>query len=772
MKKQIFLVLLSFFYFQAYSQYAEVGEWVDYSSYHSATMIAEGEHYVYAVTEHGLIEYTKGDNSYLRFSKVVGLSDIGVSCISYNENAKTFVVGYSNGKIDLISNSEITTFTDIFRKNIGGNKSLNNIFMDGDYAYIATGFGIVKFDVVEEEFADTYVIAPNGDFVFTYDVTIGEDTIYATTDNGLRKAYLFDPQISYYESWNLDSNLPDFLNKFDIVESYGDRVYVNHPTDSVDQLYTKTGTGSWELVTQLDSLQNRSVEAHEDLVLITHQGDIRSYDLGWNETNRIYNYGEGSYVDANSAILGLDSVIWVADRNYGLVMNPKPFDYTIINPQSPRANKVDGISILNNEIWVAAGGRHNNYNNIWSSDGVYYRKENLDWDDINKYKNDGLDGVYDIISIKINPNNPNVVYAGSMGGGLIEFTDYQVSEVFNDSNSPLIRDSVRGVNISNLDYDKSGNLWIANSVSTNPIAVYTSTKEWYSYDLSQYVSNDLTGDIIVDQQGYKWVTLVHNGKGVLVFNDNGTIDDTSDDQVKILNGSPGNGGLPNTDIYSIAEDLDGEVWVGTSEGIAVFFSPSSIFTEGVNFDAQRIIVEVNGYFQYLLGTETVTAIAVDGANRKWFGTKGSGVFLMSADGTQELHHFTKDNSPLLSNFIRTIEINDLTGEVLFGTDDGIIAYKGAATGEEANLYDTYAYPNPVPENYYGLIAIKGLAANSSVKITDIAGNLVFETIAEGTQAVWDGNDMNGQRVGTGIYLVFGIDINGKNSQVAKIMFSK
>jgi len=204
----------------------------------------------------------------------------------------------------------------------------------------------------------------------------------------------------------------------------------------------------------------------------------------------------------------------------------------------------------------------------------------------------------------------------------------------------------------------------------------------------------------------------------------------------------------------------------------VFYSPSSVFTQGVNFDAQQIIVQVDGYFQYLLGTETVSAIAVDAANRKWLGTTNSGVFLMSADGTEELYHFTKDNSPLLSDYIRTIEINSTTGEVLFGTNDGIIAFKATATGDEVTINDTYAYPNPVTENYYGLIGIKGLPANSEVRITDVVGNLVFSTIAEGTQAVWDGNDMNGNRVATGVYLVIGIDTNGKESQVTKILFTK
>ena len=301
--------------------------------------------------------------------------------------------------------------------------------------------------------------------------------------------------------------------------------------------------------------------------------------------------------------------------------------------------------------------------------------------------------------------------------------------------------------------------------------MYTADGEWMSYSFSSLINDEITEKILVAESGFKWV-IIPGQKGILVFDDGQTIMDISDDQSRFLNGGTGTGGLPSNSVLSMAQDLDGEIWVGTSEGVGVFYSPASVFSEGVNFDAQQIIVEVDGYFQYLLGTESVTAIAVDGADRKWFGTEGSGVFLMSADGTKELHHFTTDNSPLISNNIRRIAINSSTGEVIFGTDQGMIAFKGSATGDEISTSQTYAYPNPVPENYNGLIAVKGLAANSEVRITDVAGNIVFSTLAEGTQVVWDGNDMNGNRVATGVYLVFGVDTNGQDSQVAKILFSR
>ena len=776
MKNLTWLILVCFLSFSAFSQNGEVGDWVDYSPYHSVFAVAEGNGYAYGATNYGLIEYNTTDNSFLRFSKVEGLSDVAVSCLGYNEITKTFVIGYRNGKIDLITSSEIITITDLFRKTISGSKSLNKIHMDGKFAYFAAGFGVIKFDVERMEFADTYIVDDNGDNLFVNDITIADDTIYAATVNGVRKAYLFDPQITFYESWEKDISLSFPDEEYSIIESYNDKIYLNLPgsSDYPDTLYYKDHLDDWTMISEVSTYQNASISAYDNYVLISHKGQVSSYNDNWEEINRIFNYGEGYFVSAHDAILTTDSTIWVGDNSFGLIKNPRPFWYEIINPPSPNSAGVDGIDIRNNNIWVAAGGRENNWNNIYNNDGVFWRKPDLEWGAINKFNDTILKDVYDFIDIKNNPFNEKLTYGASLGGGLIEFTEYQTSNIFNNENSPLkpAVDDTNWVGITGLDFDQQGNLWMANSRNSTPIAVYSFDKKWKSYDISNLVTQSITGDLIVANNGYKWVVLPSGGKGILVFDDGGTIDDLTDDQSRLLNSGPGSGGLPTNSIFSIAEDLDGEIWVGTSEGVAVFYSPSSVFSSGVNFDAQQIIVEVNGYFQYLLGTETVTAIAIDGANRKWFGTQGSGVFLMSADGTQQLHHFTTDNSPLVSNFIRTIEVNNSTGEVLFGTNEGIIAYKGTATGNEITTNQTYAYPNPVPENYYGLIAIKGLAANSDVRITDIAGNLVFSTIAEGTQAVWDGNDMNGNRVGTGVYLVFGIDTEGQDSQVAKILFTK
>mgnify|MGYP001328278145 CR=1 FL=1 len=261
------------------------------------------------------------------------------------------------------------------------------------------------------------------------------------------------------------------------------------------------------------------------------------------------------------------------------------------------------------------------------------------------------------------------------------------------------------------------------------------------------------------------------GGGILVFNENGTFSNTADDKFRRITNQLGSGNLPSMNVYSIAEDHDGRIWVGTDQGIVVFYYPENLFN-GKNFDGQQIIIAQGPYGQPLLKDETVNSIVIDGANRKWIGTEKGGVFLLSADGLKQIEHFNTSNSPLLSNSISSIAVQPKTGEVFFGTYSGIISFKGTATeGKETyEQNEIYAYPNPVKSNYNGQIAIKNLMANSEIKITDIYGNLVFQTKSFGGQAVWDGKDLSGNRPKSGVYLVFASSKDGSETMVTKIMF--
>ncbi len=222
--------------------------------------------------------------------------------------------------------------------------------------------------------------------------------------------------------------------------------------------------------------------------------------------------------------------------------------------------------------------------------------------------------------------------------------------------------------------------------------------------------------------------------------------------------------------FSIAEDHEGAIWIGTSTGVAVYNSPSRIWNSD-SFYAIQPSVDINdGNYHPLLETETITSIAVDGANRKWIGTKNSGVYLVSENGEQEILHFTNENSPLFSNSITAIGINQLSGEVFIGTDKGLISYMGDATGGKPAFENVYVYPNPVRETYDGPVTVSGLLENTDIKITDISGNLVYHTTSLGGQAIWNGKSLNGNRVKTGVYLVFCSDEFGEQTHITKLLF--
>ncbi|HEX2617999.1 MAG TPA: hypothetical protein VHL57_10685, partial [Flavobacteriales bacterium] len=324
------------------------------------------------------------------------------------------------------------------------------------------------------------------------------------------------------------------------------------------------------------------------------------------------------------------------------------------------------------------------------------------------------------------------------------------------------------VDVAGSTYDSDGNLWVTNSNCTSPISVRQKSGSWHAFTPGNLLNNNtLLSDIIVGQNGYKWM-IRPRANGMLVMNDNGTLDEGGDDQYKILNTFDGQGKLPSMDVFSVAEDLEGQVWVGTGRGVAVFYSPDLVFSSS-NFDAQQILIEQDGNVQILLETESVSAIAIDGANRKWLGTQSSGVYLVSSDGTEQVHHFTVANSPLPSDNITCLAIDQSTGEVFIGTDQGIMSYRGDATGGNATADCAAVFPNPVRESYSGPVAITGLLRDSDVRITDMAGNLVYRTISLGGQAIWPATNMSGERVSTGVYLVLASDPTGEYNCNTKVL---
>jgi len=754
--------------FASHSQIA-IGEWRDHLPYIRTIGVADAGNLVYCSTPYSLFYLDKAENSVHRMTKVNGLSDIGISKISYNEAYETLVIAYTNANIDLVKGNTIVNISDIKRKPILGNKTINNIMFIDKYAYLACGFGIVVLDIVEEEFPEPiYYIGPEGSQLNVLDVTFGMDSLYAATEAGIYKADINSPNLADYSSWTVDSRLypTAFFNE---IEFFSDNLVVNNQNEGygMDTTYLyKFTTHEWGYFPDANYFTKHSISTAYDQLLLTSEGSVDIFNTSLEQTDNIYIPG-GKYLNAREATIDSDDIKWIADYNWSLIKTSDGYSAEFIQPNGPFSASVFDMSLKGPSLWVAAGGHASNWGKMYNSDGLYSFEGEF-WKSYNRHVGvDAFDTISDAVCVAVDPSSPNRVYVGTWQAGVMEFVDGEVTNIFDDNNSSLEKwPAANFVAISGVAFDGSNNLWVANSGAGSLLSVKELNGAWTSFQLGSGASGTDIGKLMVDSYNQKWV-LMRADHSLLCFSDNNTISDPTDDNTKILSNIAGNGDLPGNKVLSFAQDLDGELWLGTDEGIGIIYSPENVFTGG-NYDAQRPLVEVGGYVQYLLESETVTAIAIDGANKKWIGTERAGIFHLSADGTEEIHHFTEENSPLYSNSIIDIEIDE-DGEVFFGTDRGIISYKSTATpGGETNT-GVVAYPNPVREGYEGTIAIKGLVNNADVKITDVSGTLIYSTYAEGGQAIWDGRNFNGSKAHTGVYLVFASDDKGEETIVTKIL---
>ncbi|MDP4265956.1 MAG: two-component regulator propeller domain-containing protein [Bacteroidota bacterium] len=759
-----------------YAQGIAIGKWRSHIPYMRSFAVVGTENIIYTANYYGLFYYDLSDNSLGRLDKTNGLSDIGISTIAYNDSKKILVIGYENGNIDLFNGEKVINIHDIKSKQISGSKkSINNIIFKNNLAYLACGFGIVVLDIEKNEIRDTYFIGDKGTSINILSVSADSEYLYAGTEDGIYYAEINSSAISDYNSWKRFTEIPFEGVSYNTMVCYNNKIYANlySKTYNSDTLYEYDGI-SWSIFKPYDTIHKKvlNMSVSSGKLIITNYDDIDGFD---NNENLIAHYTayipdlvipKQSYYDKNGNA-------WVASEKKGLVKFDKQGWYKFIYPNGPEMEIVKGADGKNGNIWITSGGYDNSGNNQWVHDGLACFTDEI-WKTYNSDNVPGLSSISDIVNVCISPFDNNIVYAGTWNYGILKFENNKPVKVYNKDNSSLdyIKD-LNWIRIGGLTFDSDNNLWISNSGVENCLSVLKSDGSWKSFNFTDIdvAEKPYVGDLIVDSYNHKWMILAR-GHGIVVFNDNNTIDDISDDHYIQLTNVSGQGNLPSTNVTSIAKDADGEIWIGTDKGIAVIYNPDQIFN-GKVADAQQIIVtDQSGLAQHLLETETISVIKVDGANQKWIGTELSGVYLMSADGTTQINHFTKENSPLPSNNILNIAINDKTGEVFLITDNGVVSYKGTATAASESNDGLVVYPNPVKENYNGTIAIKGLVNSADVKITDMSGHVVFETLAKGGQAIWNGRNFNNEKVSTGVYMVYISNEDGSATATTKILFIK
>jgi len=771
--KRISLVIILIFIISGISaQNSGIGSWRTHLPYSNVIDVALVHNSVYAATPYSMFIYNQDDNSVVLFDKVKGLSDVGISKIGYNPTVDALLVAYTNANLDVVyPNGSVINMSDIRDKEILGNKIINNILIKDKYAYLSCGFGIVVVDMQRLEIYDTWYMGPEGNAFDVLDLTYNDTSFFAATESGVYFANVDANNLADYQQWTKDNSMKYPNLKYNLITSFQGNIITNYKSTQwkSDTMFIFNGT-SWDYFDREMNYGRYQMRVSENELLVVSEGVVSVFDSQLEKIRLIYKPSDVT-IQPLSAISD-NNYYWIGDKYVGLtkVWN-NGWSGEFIKPNGPGTKNIFDLDCGGTNVWVASGGHESDWGKGYMIDGVFSSEDGT-WTTHNRGNTPAFDTISDYVTAKVDPNNSNIAYIGTWGGGLLKFENNELTQVYDEQNSSLQTwtNAPTLTIVSGLDFDANHNLWAANSGAPNMLSVMKNNGDWISFNLGSGQSGKDIAQLMVDGYNQKWIIKRSDGF-IIVFNDNNTLDDPTDDQTKILRSTTGLGNIPGNKVYSFASDLDGEVWVGTDKGVCVFYSPENIFTPGTNYDAQQILVPRNdgsGLADILLETELVTAITIDGANRKWIGTERTGIFLLSPDGQEEIHHFTAENSPLLSNQIVSIGI-DQDGEVYIGTANGLISYRGTATPPNPPGSKVYAYPNPVRENYHGEIAIKGLVSNSHIKITDTYGNLVYQTLSEGGQAVWDGRNFDGQEVATGIYMVFAFTEDKAEKVVTKIL---
>lgn len=447
-----------------------------------------------------------------------------------------------------------------------------------------------------------------------------------------------------------------------------------------------------------------------------------------------------------------------------------------LSPGGPKYNYFFNMKMHNGRLYTVGGGWYQ-MDNYQRPGTIQVMNSNQEWtiyqDDITPAF---ASSYRDVNAIAIDPLNENHVMVATCSG-LYEFMNGQFVKNYTQGNTDYFESAASNgspnyVRTDGIVYDQQGKLYCLNSGSSTAIIMRDAAGTWSGLMdnvLIDQPNKSMRGIIgsIIDSRGLLWFVNKHSDHpSFYAFNPQDETIVRFDRFVNQDGSSLGDYVVVNC----ICEDLNGNIWIGTNMG------PVYITTNEMSDNSLGVIQykvprnDGTDYADYLLAGNEITCMAVDKAGRKWFGTNGNGVYLISADNNTQEQHFTTDNSKLLSNTIESIAINDQTGEVFFGTERGLCSYVSDATqtNTEMTKDNVWAYPNPVTPEYNGLITVTGLTLNADVKILSANGALVAEGRSNGGTFTWDGNDQKGRRVASGVYMVVTATSDGNKGTVCKI----
>ncbi|QNM87124.1 hypothetical protein H9W90_13215 [Polaribacter pectinis] len=765
----IFLFVLTI---SAQTDYSD--SWEDFYSYNNVKDFVKVENIIYALADNAVFTYNINTEEIEKLSSVQGLSGEVTTSIHYNTTFKRLVIGYENGLVEVVDNDgTITISSDILNFNESGEKSINHISEFNNKLYLATPFAIVVYDIEKLEFGDTYFIGNNSSSIKINQTIVDNSRIYAATENGIFKADITSNLLIDFNNWQQQFSGRNF----------------SQITLFNNQLYTVEGTKLFSFIggnlTEVrDFSQNIiSIKSSNSHLSVTLNTNSIVLNIALNEVVQFSTNTEFNYNLNNSFFE--DTTVFLATKEFGLLSASisSPSSYLEIHPQGPLSNDVFSIASQNKNLWVVYGGYTSTYAPNQKEQGFSHFNDE-EW--INVKYNPNFP-VTDLSHISIDPDNDENVFISSFGvttnlnsvstGGLLALDNNDIKTFYNQNNSPLedidTRASHVSIRVAGTAFDSRGNLWVTNVGVSSELKKLSSGGQWSSVDLSSLTSNQVAiglTEVAIDRGNGVWIGTRSNG--VYAYNENGN-------RKKALITSPNLGNLPDLNVRTVVVDASNRVWLGTKSGLVVYSNASGVFDDQ-NPEASPVIINANsdGFGDRLLGDQTVNSIVVDGADNKWFGTDNGGVIYTNPSGQNTLANFSKQNSPLPSNRIIKITVDNSSGKVYFATDKGIVAYNSKVAPFGDVLGEVYAYPNPALKNHE-IVTIDGrngthLPKGTNVKILDVAGNLVFETnVVEGQElqggkVVWNKKNLAGNKVASGIYIVLLSNDDASETSVTKI----
>ena len=737
--------------------WGQTNGWESYYSYNNISVGTVSNQTIVTAAENALLLFDSSQGTAETITTIEGLSGDNISALATYENV--ILVGHENGllaQID-INTKKIIFESGITRSNIisAEKKQINHIQLVANSAYVATGFGIVEVNPETLEFGDTYYFGPTSSSIEVNQVFVFENALYAATKQGLFKTPQTNLNKLEFSSWDkLAAGNWAFLwaqdNSLYAVKDEGSSLSFFQLGNTVQKKATFPGV-----------LKN--VSPNENGVLITVSNRVYDTDKSFVRTQTIGDL-DGVKPNTFNFTISLNDQKWIGTSSEGLIRYANDTDFDLISPQGPLLNSIFDIEHLQDELWIA----HGDYNLFYNPYPLekYGLSSYIDkqWENI---PNNQLFNADSFVRTVAHPTEIGTLYACSYHGGIVAIEDNTPVVLWDQTNSGLESLTFDGPNYLSIRVrdalaDDSGNLWSLTSFVKKGLKKRTPSGQWSEYDLS---------DVVLDykqEAGYSNLELYNNN--ILFFGgvQSGLIGvdiSQSPPQMKRIMG--GDMGLPSDDIRSIRLDKDNRLWVGTKDGLAVLYAPNRFFEEDTQL--RNVVISDGGNLRELLSGQFISDIEVDGNNQKWISTTSSGVFLISPDGGQILQHFTKENSPLPTSSVKTIGINEVSGEVYFGTLNGMVSFQGDAYAESVSLSDANVFPNPVRPNFLGNVVIRGLQQKTRVKITDIAGNLVYDTTSQGGSISWNLRSFSGARVRSGVYLIFITSKDGLDSAVKKLM---